>query len=156
MSQSWLLLDNGKHMYSDIFKYMYMLNFNIFDLQFWPSSVTLTLSWHMGNMGAAYYFIEVNIWAKFEENPSVSIGFIEWTSMTMQSSTSSSPQNLIAHVVNRVTSELRTLWVFPTKKRLQLKLCGIALILNISNMFGHSIVNVSIPWSYNGKSLFIH
>jgi len=33
----------------------------------------------MGNMGSAHPLDEVNISAKFEENPSVGIGFIERT-----------------------------------------------------------------------------
>jgi len=33
----------------------------------------------MGNMGSAHPFVEVNISAKFEENPSIGIGFIERT-----------------------------------------------------------------------------
>jgi hypothetical protein len=49
----------------------------VFDI--WPSIVTLTLNWHMGNMGSAHPLVEVNIWAKFEENPSIGIGVIERT-----------------------------------------------------------------------------
>jgi hypothetical protein len=41
--------------------------------------MTLTHSWHMGNMGSAHPLVEVNIWAKFEENPSISVGLTEWT-----------------------------------------------------------------------------
>jgi len=33
----------------------------------------------MGNMGSAYPLVEVNIAAKFEENHSIGIGFIEQT-----------------------------------------------------------------------------
>jgi hypothetical protein len=33
----------------------------------------------MGNMGSAHPLVEVNIWAKFEENPSIGIRFIEQT-----------------------------------------------------------------------------
>ena len=54
-----------------------MSNIWLFDI--WPSSVTLTLSWHMGNMGFAHPLVEVNISAMFEENPSIGIGFIERT-----------------------------------------------------------------------------
>jgi len=55
-----------------------MLKFkNIFN--FWPSSVTLTLSRQKGNMGSAHPFVEVNIWAKIKENPSISVGLTEQT-----------------------------------------------------------------------------
>jgi len=54
-----------------------MSNILLFD--FWPSIVTLTLSWHMGNMGSAHPLVGVTIFAKFEENSSISIGFIELT-----------------------------------------------------------------------------
>ena len=37
------------------------------------------MSWHMGNMGSAHPLVEVNISAKFEENTSIGIGFIERT-----------------------------------------------------------------------------
>jgi len=33
----------------------------------------------MGNMSSAHPLVEVNISAKFEENPSIGIGFIERT-----------------------------------------------------------------------------
>jgi len=33
----------------------------------------------MGNIGSAHSLVEVNISAKFEENPSIGIGFIERT-----------------------------------------------------------------------------
>jgi len=33
----------------------------------------------MGNMGSAHPLVEVNYSAKFEENPSIGIRFIEWT-----------------------------------------------------------------------------
>jgi len=33
----------------------------------------------MGNMGSAHLIVEVNILAKFEENPSISVGLKEWT-----------------------------------------------------------------------------
>ena len=39
----------------------------LFDI--WPSIVPLILSWHMGNMVSAHPLVEVNISAKFEENP---------------------------------------------------------------------------------------
>jgi len=54
-----------------------MSNTWLFDI--WPSIVTLTLSWHVGNMGSAHLRVEVNISAKFEENPLIGIGFIERT-----------------------------------------------------------------------------
>jgi len=63
---------------SEIFKYMLKFK-NIFYVNFWPSSVTLTLSRQKGNMGSAHPLVEVNISAKFEENPSIGIGFIERT-----------------------------------------------------------------------------
>jgi len=50
---------------------------NIWLFAIWPLIVTLTLSWHMGNMGSAHPLDEVNSAAKFEENPSIGIGFIE-------------------------------------------------------------------------------
>jgi len=49
-----------------------MSNIWLFDI--WPSIVTLTLSWHKGNMGFAHPLDEVNIEAKFEENPLIGIG----------------------------------------------------------------------------------
>jgi len=52
-----------------------MSNIWLFDI--WPSIVTLSLSWHMGNIGSANSLVEVNVSAKFEENPSIGIGFIE-------------------------------------------------------------------------------
>jgi len=52
---------------------------NIWWFDIWPSIVTLILSWNMGNMGSAHPLVEVNITAKFEENPSIGIGFIERT-----------------------------------------------------------------------------
>jgi len=54
-----------------------MSNIWLFDT--WPPIVTLTLSWHKGNMGSAHNLDEVNITAKFEENPLICIGFIERT-----------------------------------------------------------------------------
>ena len=54
-----------------------MSNIWLFDI--WPSIVTLTLSWHTGNMGSAHRLVEVNISAKLEENPSIGIEFIERT-----------------------------------------------------------------------------
>jgi len=36
--------------------------------------MTLTLSRQKGNMGSAHPLVEVNISAKFEENPSIGIG----------------------------------------------------------------------------------
>jgi len=33
----------------------------------------------MGNMGSAHLHVEVNISAKFEENPSISVVLKEWT-----------------------------------------------------------------------------
>jgi len=47
--------------------------------QFWPSSVTLTLSRPKGNIGSAHNLADLNIWVKFEEKSSISIGFIERT-----------------------------------------------------------------------------
>jgi len=41
--------------------------------------VSLTLSWQKDNMGSAHPLVGVNISAKFEENPSIGIGFIERT-----------------------------------------------------------------------------
>jgi len=52
-----------------------MSNIWLFDI--WPSIVTL--SWHKRNMGSAHPLDQVNIAAKFEENPSIGIGFIERT-----------------------------------------------------------------------------
>ena len=51
-----------------------MCNIWLFDI--WPSIVTLTLNWHMGDMGSAYPLVEVNISAKFEENPLIGKRFI--------------------------------------------------------------------------------
>ena len=45
----------------------------------WPLTVTLTLSWHMGNMGSAHPLVEVNVSFKFEVNPFISKGVIERT-----------------------------------------------------------------------------
>ena len=42
----------------------------------WHLTVTLTLSWHMGNMGSAHPLVEVNVSFKFEGNPSISKGAI--------------------------------------------------------------------------------
>jgi len=42
-------------------------------------TVTLPLSWHMGNMGYAHSLVKVNVSFKFERNPSVSKGVIERT-----------------------------------------------------------------------------
>ena len=47
-----------------------MSNILLFDIS--PSIVTLTLSWHMGNMGSAHP-MKVNISAKFEKNPLIGI-----------------------------------------------------------------------------------
>jgi len=47
----------------------------LFDI--WPSIVTL--SWHKRNMGSAHPIDQVNIAAKFGENPSIGIGYIERT-----------------------------------------------------------------------------
>jgi len=54
-----------------------MSNIWLFDI--WPSIVTLTFNWHISNIGSAHPLVEVNISAKFEENPSIVIGFIERT-----------------------------------------------------------------------------
>jgi len=43
----------------------------------WHLTVTMTLSWHMGNMGSAHPLVEVNVSFKFEGNPSISKGVIE-------------------------------------------------------------------------------
>ena len=48
-------------------------------LNIWPLTVTLTLTWHTGNMGYAHPLVEVNVSFKFEGNPSISIGVIERT-----------------------------------------------------------------------------
>jgi hypothetical protein len=58
---------------SEIFKYMLKFK-NIFQVNFWPSSVTLTFSRHKGDMDSAHPLVEVNIWVKIEENPSNSVG----------------------------------------------------------------------------------
>jgi len=42
-------------------------------------TVTLTLSWHSGNMGYAHPLVEMNVSFKFEGNPSISKGVIERT-----------------------------------------------------------------------------
>ena len=42
------------------------------------SSVTLTLSWHKYKVGYAHHLVEENIYAKFDEKPSISVGFKEW------------------------------------------------------------------------------
>ena len=47
---------------------------NIYLLNIWPLTVTLTLSWHIGNMGSAHPLVEVNVSFKFEGNPSISRG----------------------------------------------------------------------------------
>jgi len=47
-------------------------------LNIWPLTVTLNLSWHMGNMGSAHPLVEVNLSFKFEENLSISKGILEW------------------------------------------------------------------------------
>jgi len=52
---------------------------NICLLNIWPLTVTLTLSWHMGNIGSAHPLVKVNVSFKFEENPSISKGVIEQT-----------------------------------------------------------------------------
>ena len=46
---------------------------NVNDLQF--DHLTLTLNWHQSNMGSAHCLAEVNICAKYVENPSINIGF---------------------------------------------------------------------------------
>jgi len=56
--------------------YFISLGFTERTSQFWPLSVTLTLSRHKGNMGSALNLVELNIWVKFEENSSISIEFI--------------------------------------------------------------------------------
>ena len=50
-----------------------MSNIWLFDI--WP--LIVTLSWHKRNMGYVYPLDQVNIAAKFEENPSIGRGFIE-------------------------------------------------------------------------------
>jgi len=50
---------------------------NICLLHFLP--LTVTLSWHMGNMGSAHPLVEVNVSFKFEGNPFISKGVIERT-----------------------------------------------------------------------------
>ena len=52
---------------------------NICLLNIWPLTVTLTLSWHMGNMGFAYPLVEVNESFKIKGKPSSSKGVIERT-----------------------------------------------------------------------------
>jgi len=52
---------------------------NICLIIIWHLTVTLTLSWHMGNMGSAHPLVEVNVSFKFEGNPSISKGVIERT-----------------------------------------------------------------------------
>jgi len=52
---------------------------NICLLNIWPLTVTLTLSWHMGNMGSAHPLVGVNVSFKFEGNPSISKEVIERT-----------------------------------------------------------------------------
>jgi len=54
-----------------------MSNICLFNI--WPLTVTLTLSWHMDNMGSAHTLVEVNVSFKFEGNPSIGIEFIERT-----------------------------------------------------------------------------
>ena len=54
-----------------------MSNICLFNI--WPLTVTLTLSWHMSNMGSAHPLVEVNVSFKFEGNPSISKGVIERT-----------------------------------------------------------------------------
>ena len=48
-------------------------------LNIWPLTVTLTLTWHMGNMGSAHPLVKVNVSFKFEGNPSISKEVIERT-----------------------------------------------------------------------------
>jgi len=45
---------------------------NICLLNIWHLTVTFTLSWHVGNMGSAHPLVEVNVYFKFEGNPSIS------------------------------------------------------------------------------------
>jgi len=52
----------------------YICLFNI-----WHLTVTLTLSWHMGNIGSAHPLVEMNVSFKLEGNPSISKGVIEQT-----------------------------------------------------------------------------
>ena len=52
---------------------------NTYLFNIWPLTVTLTLSWHMGNMGSAHPLVEVNVSFKFKRNPSISKGVIEQT-----------------------------------------------------------------------------
>ena len=37
----------------------------------WPSNETLILRWHKSNIDSVYYLAELNLLAKFEENPSI-------------------------------------------------------------------------------------
>ena len=48
----------------------------------WPSSLTLTLNRYDRNMGSAHRHREVNIWHKFNENPSSRFGDMERTRKT--------------------------------------------------------------------------
>ena len=54
-----------------------MSNIWLFDI--WPSIVTLTLSWHKGNMGSVQPLDKVIIAAKFEENHLIGIGLLQRT-----------------------------------------------------------------------------
>jgi hypothetical protein len=45
--------------------------------------MTLTLNRQKGNMGSAHKLVEVNIWAKIEENLSISVGLTERTRHTV-------------------------------------------------------------------------
>ena len=88
---------------------------NICLLNIWPLTVTLTLSWHMGNMGSAHPLVEMNVSFKFEWNPSISKGVIERTRIgdgptdrpTRQSESSIAPPPTFCGggIINR-------LWIF--------------------------------------------
>jgi len=54
-----------------------MSNICLFNI--WHLTVTLTLSWHMGNIGSAHSLVGVNVSFKFEGNPSISKEVIEPT-----------------------------------------------------------------------------
>jgi len=54
-----------------------MSNICLFNI--WHLTVTLPLSWHIGNMGFAPSLVKVNVSFKFEGNPSISKGVIERT-----------------------------------------------------------------------------
>ena len=61
------------------------------------------------------------------------------------------------HIIYRDTPEYTVVWAFGTNKLLLLKLRSITQINGkyIIHAIGHSIVNGSAPWSYNGKCLFV-